>query len=498
MEEKLSELNGHLARIEDLRGALRLMGWDQQTYMPRGAAQTRADQIATITGIAHELQTDEALGHLLEELNGCIDELDYDSDEASIIRYNWREYQKLIKIPIEKMEAFTSASAMAYEVWKEARQQDDFHLFQPHLEKLLDLQLEFTEFFNESSDNPYDSLIGFYEPGMTAESIDNIFSSIRPPLVEWIQLIRESEQVEDRFLHIDLPQDVLLDLSRIMAEKLGYSFHHGRLDLTTHPFTSGNSYRDARITTRIQTRNPMSTLLASIHEAGHAIHRQQCSPHLYQTLTSQYTMGIGESQSRLYEMIIGRSREFWTYFFPQMQANIPALIGITLEEFYRAVNKVEPGLIRVEADPVTYGLHIMLRFELENEMVNGRLQVKDLPDSWNAKMEQYLGLTPPTDREGVLQDVHWTNIMGYFPSYLLGSIFAVQLWYTLLEEYPTFEGRMASGDFLPITQWLGERIHKHGGKFTLPEIAERAVGKPFSSTPYMDYLSKKFGEIYQL
>jgi carboxypeptidase Taq len=497
METKFEELKKHLARIEDIEGALRLMSWDQQTYMPPGAAQTRADQIATLTGISHELKTDETFGQLLEELNSSSDELDYDSDEASIIRFNWREYQRLVKIPAEKMETFTSASAIAYEVWKEARQNNDFSLFQPHLEKLLDMQLELTEFLNGDSKNPYDLLLAFYEPGMTAERISAIFDPIRPQLVELIKNIQNSYQVDDSFLFFDITQDDLLALSQSMSERLGYSFEYGRLDLTTHPFTSGNSYRDARITTRIERRNPMATLLASIHEAGHAIHRQQSSPALYRTLTSQYTMGIGESQSRSYEMIIGRSREFWSFFFPRMQETVPALQDIPLENFYRAVNKVESGFIRVEADPVTYGLHIMLRFELENSMLNGEIQAKDLPGLWNAKMEDYLGLVPPNDSVGVLQDVHWTSAMGYFPSYLLGSIFAVQLWYKILEDYPNYQDNMANGHFSPITRWLGNRIHKHGGKFTLPEIAERATGEPLTSQPFMEYLKKKFGEIYR-
>jgi carboxypeptidase Taq len=498
MEEKFAKLKEHLAQIEDLEGALRLMRWDQQTYMPPGAAQTRADQIATLSRMVHELQTREELGQLLEGLDKVVDHWDYDSDEASIIRYNWREYQKLVKIPSEKMEAFTATSALAYENWKEAREKQDFGLFSPHLEKLLELQLEFIEFLSDGTENPYDSLIGFYEPGMSSEVIHSIFSVIRPRLIDLIKAIREKEQVDDTFLHVNLPQEELLELCRTMAARLGYSFEHGRLDLTTHPFTSGNSYRDARITTRIEDKNPISTLFSSIHEAGHAIHRQQCSPSLYRTLTSQYTMGIGESQSRLYEMIIGRSWAFWTYFYPHLQKIFPSITDVPLENFYRAINKVEPGLIRVEADPVTYGLHVMLRFELENEMLNGRVKVEELPELWNTRTEDYLGLVPPNDSQGVLQDVHWTGLMGYFPSYLLGSIFAVQLWYKLLVEIPNTKDDMQRGDFSHITQWLGELIHAHGGKFTLPEIAERAVGEPLSSEPFIHYLTEKFGEIYSL
>jgi carboxypeptidase Taq len=498
MDEKFSVLMKHLAEIEDLEGSLRLMKWDQQTYMPPGAAQTRADQIATISRMVHELQTRDELGDLLESLNQAIDQWNYDSDEASIIRYNWREYQKLVKIPADKMEMFTAASTLAYEVWKEARAKNEFNLFEPHLEKLLDLQIEFAKLWSEGMENPYDSLIDSYEPRMSAKKIEEIFSPVKVYLLDLIEAIREEDQIDDSFLHFTPSQDSLLELCQAMAQQLGYSFDHGRLDLTTHPFTSGNSYRDARITTRIQDNDPVSTIFSSVHEAGHAIHRQQCSPTLYRTLTSQYSMGIGESQSRLYEMIIGRSREFWSYFYPRLQEISPALTDISLENFYCAINKVMPGLIRVDADPVTYGLHIMLRFELENAMLNGKIKVVDLPEIWNAKMEEYLGVVPPNDAQGVLQDVHWTGFMGYFPSYLLGSIFAVQLWHKILEELPDTNEDMMNGNFHHVTQWLGEHVHRHGGKFTLLEIAERAVGEELSSEPFTQYLTAKFGKIYGL
>jgi carboxypeptidase Taq len=498
MEEKFTLLKKHLADIEDLKGSLRLMAWDQQTYMPPGAAQTRADQIATISRMVHELHTRDELGQLLENLNRAVNPWDYDSDEASIIRYNWREYQKLVKIPADKMEDFTATSTMAYEVWKEARAKNNFSLFSPYLEKLVDLQVEFAEILSEGMENPYDSLLDFYEPGMSAKNIDEIFSAVKVSLINLIQAIQEKDQIEDSFLHFNPSKDKLLDLCRGMAEKIGYSFDHGRLDLTTHPFTSGNSYRDARITTRIQENDPISTILSSVHEAGHAIHRQQCSPALYRTLTSQYSMGIGESQSRLFEMIICRSREFWGYFYPHLQEISQTLTDVCLENFYRAINKVMPGYIRVDADPVTYGLHIMLRFELENALLNGKVKVMDLPGIWNAKMEEYLGLVPPSDSQGVLQDVHWTGFMGYFPSYLLGSIFAVQLWYKILEEMPNTNEEIMDGEFNAVTQWVGEHVHKHGGKFTLLEISERAVGEKLSSKPFIHYLTTKFGGIYGL
>jgi carboxypeptidase Taq len=333
---------------------------------------------------------------------------------------------------------------------------------------------------------------------MTSSEIDELFTAVKPQLIELTRSIGEVQQVDEGPVLGMFSKDGLLEISRVMAEKLGYDFERGRLDLTVHPFTMGNSFRDVRITTRFQDDYPVFTLLASIHEAGHAIHRQQCSPTQYRTLLSQYTMGVGESQSRTYEMIIGRNREFWAYFYPQIQETFPHLENVGMEDFYRAINKVEPGLIRVMADPVTYGPHIMLRFELENEMLNGKVEVGDLPELWNTRMKEYLGVVPPNDTQGVLQDVHWTDMMGYFPSYLLGSIFAVQLWYTLLEEIPDTPEDMAAGEYRKITEWLGDRVHTHGGKFTLPEMAERAVGEDLASEPYIDFLTKKYGEIYGL
>ena len=498
MEEKLAQLKRHLARIEDIEGAWRLMVWDMQTYMPSGATQTRADQIATVKGLAHEMRTDEKFGYLLEELNSHVDELDFDSDDASMIRVNWRKYKWFVKIPTDLWVAFSEACTLAHEAWKEAREGDTFQIFAPHLEKLLEFQLELAEHLKDGAENPYDTLIQYYEPGMTSSEIDALFTAVKPQLIELARAISEVGQVDESPILGAFSEDDLLEMSRLMAEKLGYDFERGRLDLTVHPFTMGNSFRDVRITTRFQDDYPMFTILASIHEAGHTIHRQQCSPSLYRTLISQYTMGVGESQSRTYEMIIGRSREFWAHFYPQMQKTFPRLEKVEVENFYRAINKVESGLIRVMADPVSYGLHIMLRFELENEMINGKVEVGDLPELWNTRMKEYLGVVPPNDTQGVLQDVHWTDLMGYFPSYLLGSIFAVQLWYKLLEDISETPADMAAGEYGKITEWLGERVHTHGGKFTLPEMAERAVAEGLSSEPYIDYLEKKYGEIYGL
>jgi len=498
MEKKIAELRERVAKIMDIGGAMALMGWDQEVNMPPGATATRADQMATIGGMLHEMQISPEMGALLEELHSQVDQLDYDSDDAALIRVGWRDYQKAVKVPVPLVMELYSTMPVAREAWRKARSGNAFSQFQPHLEKLIDIELRMAEALGHSG-NPYDALLDFFEPGMTYVYIDTVFSGVKPQLVALIKAISEADQVDDSCLHGHFAKEQQLALGRLVAEKLGYSFEHGRLDLSTHPFTSGNSYRDVRITTRVDETFLPSSLMSVIHEAGHAIHSQQGSPTLYRTGLDNYSLSIAESQSRFYENVVGRSLPFWKYFFPQVQALFPSLKGVALPDFYRAINKVQPSLIRVDADEVTYGMHIMLRFELENAMLNGKVAIKDLPEEWKARMEQYLGIVPPNDAQGVLQDIHWSmSPMGYFPTYLLGSMFAAQLWAALLKERPDTPAEVERGEIAPITAWLGETIHAHGGKFTLDEIAERATGGPMESAPYIDYLTAKYRDIYGL
>ncbi len=499
MEEKLQQLKARMARISDLQRAAQLLRWDQETQMPAGGVQARAEQIGTLRGLAHELFTADEMGKLLDDLAPYAEQLPYDSDEASLIRVMRREYAKAVRVPVAWVEENARATSLAHHSWAQAKATNRFSLFQPDLERVVDLQRQWTEFFAPAS-NPYDPLLDKYEPGLNTEQVGAIFSGLKPELLALVEAVRErADAVDDSFLHRPLEAEKQLAFGRMVAARLGYDFSRGRLDTSAHPFTTGFGRDDVRITTLVDAHNFLRSLKSVIHETGHALHGQNISPTLRRTGLDWGTgMAIGESQSRFYENVIGRSRPFWQYFFPQMQAFFaPLLDDISPEAFYRAVNKVQPSLIRVKADEVTYGLHILLRFELENDLINGRLSVAALPQEWNARMEAYLGVVPPTDSEGVLQDVHWSSGMfGYFPDYLLGSIFSVQVWDAMRKDLPDVSDQIAAGQFEGVLAWLREKIMQHGRKFTLPELAESATGQPLNWGPFVAYLRDKFGEIY--
>ncbi|NWF70182.1 MAG: carboxypeptidase M32 [Chloroflexi bacterium] len=501
--EQLQRLRTLLGRVADLKGAGMLLGWDQRTYMPAGGVQGRADQAATLAGLAHEFFTADEVGQLLDDLDGQF--ADYDSDEASLVRIMRRDYRKLKRIPSALLMEVQQVGAHARQAWQNARTQNDFALFQPHLEKMLALQRQLAETLNSSADgqpfdNLYSALLDRFEPGMTYERIDEIFSGLKKPLVALVQAINAKvDAVSDEVLRRHYPRERQLAFGQMLAQALGYDFQRGRLDLSAHPFTSGIHRDDVRITTRVNEDYVLVCLGSSIHETGHALHRQNLSPALYRSNLESTGLATAETLSRYYENIVGLSREFWQYAFPKAQEFFPHLADCDLETWYRAINKSFPSLIRTDADEVTYGLHIILRFELENELINGRLKVADLPKVWNERMEAYLGVVPPTNSDGVLQDIHWSQGgWGYFPDYLLGTIFASQLDAQLMREQPQHKAAWTRGEFGGVLRWLTDKIMAHGGKFTFAELAERATGTPFSWQPYMAYLQQKYGDIYGL
>ena len=501
MQDKIAQLKEHMARVSDLRRAAAVLNWDQEVQMPPGGVQARAAQIGTLRGLAHQLFTSDEVGALLNDLKPCLDQLGYDSDEASLIRVLAREYDKAVRVPPAWVEENARVTSLGRQAWAQAKAHNDFSTFEPLLERIVALQREWADFF-APYDNPYDPLLDRYEPGLDSAQVEALFSGLRPQLVALVeQITRQGRPVDDSFLERPLPPDRQVAFGRMLSARLGYDYRRGRLDLSAHPFTTSFAPDDVRITTLVDPHNFFRCVKSSIHEAGHALHAQNLDPALYRTgLDWGAGMAIGESQSRFYENIIGRSRAFWKRFLPVMQAFFaPQLDDLELEAFYRAINKVQPSLIRVKADEVTYGLHIILRFELENDLVNGRVSVSDLPREWNARMEAYLGVVPPTDSEGVLQDIHWSQgSIGYFPDYLLGSIFAVQLWDAMQKDLPDATAEIEAGRFEGILRWLREKVMRHGRKFTLPELAARAVGGPLSAEPFMACLLAKMDEIYGL
>lgn len=498
MNDKYEQLKRRLATISDLNAAAGTMHRDQEVFMAPGGGQGRGDQLATISTIVHEMGTSDEMGALLDALKDWGAQHPFESDEASLIRMVRRGYDRQVKVPTELVAKIAKATTDSTMAWQQARAQSDWSLFQDHLQKMVDLHVELADALGNETGNPYDALIDGFEPGLTSEYIDSVFPDLKKPLVELVKGIAESGvSIDESVLSRDFAESGQLEISREIIEALGYDFKRGRMDLSTHPFASG-AFDDVRITVRVED-SIAACLMGAIHEAGHAMHFQNAAKSLYRTGIAHGTAATCESQSRFWENVVGRSRPFWTYWYPRMQAKFPQLADVDMETFYRALNKSQPSLIRVEADEVTYGLHIMLRYELENDLFNGRVKVADLPKEWNSRMEAYLGLTPPNDAQGVLQDIHWSwGLFGYFPTYLLGSILASQLWESMKADRPTIESEIQEGKFGYLLDWQREKIHVHGGKFTLAEITEMATGSPLKWQPYMGYLQKKYGEIYGL
>lgn len=500
MQETFEKLKKILWQVSDLENAARLLGWDQQTYMPPGGEGARGNQMGTLKSLAHQKYTSDEVGRLLEELESYEDELDPDSVEARFIQVTRREYDKKTRVPPEYYDEFSRVTTRAHSAWEEARESDDFAQFQPHLSKIVNMRKKYAEYF-APYDHVYDPLLDDYEPGMKTETVRGIFSKLRPLQVELIQHIQETEQVEDDFLHQHFDEKVQLDFGEEVVTEFGYDWKRGRQDKATHPFTTHFGVGDVRITTRVNPQFLNTALFGTLHEAGHAIYQQGISPDLDRTpLGMGASLAIHESQSRLYENLVGRSYPFWRHFYPRLQEAFPTQLGhVDLDTFYKGINKVEPSLIRVEADEATYNLHIMLRLELEIALMEGTLQGPDLPEAWNARMEEYLGLSPPTDREGVLQDIHWSSgLMGYFPTYSLGNLISVQLWDAMEEDIPDLEDQISQGMFSNLLAWLREKIHRHGKKYQPQELVQRATGSGIDPEPYLKYLKDKFGDIYGL
>jgi carboxypeptidase Taq len=385
------------------------------------------------------------------------------------------------------------------EVWVQARKESNFALFQPALEKILGLQRDLAQClgFEES---PYDALLDQYEPGMKKAELVRIFSELKAGLVPLVQKISERlGQVDDEVLRRHFAEPAQWELSLEAARRIGYDFQRGRQDKSVHPFTTSFSVNDVRITTRVDERFLPTALFGTLHECGHALYEQGISQSLERSpLAAGASLGVHESQSRLWENLVGRSRSFWKFFFAHLRQAFPQnLEDVSLESFYRSINRVEPSLVRVEADEVTYNLHILLRFELESDLVEGRLALADLPEAWNAGMKTSLGVVPSDDARGVLQDVHWSNgLIGYFPTYSLGNLLSVQLFEKAQSEIPSLAAQIEDGDFQALLKWLRENIHQHGRKFLPSELINRATGKPLQASPYLCYLNQKYSEIY--
>lgn len=500
MEEKLNQLKTIMAEVSDLGGAAALLGWDQQVNMPPGGAMTRGQQLGTLQRLAHERFTAPETGRLIEELQPYADSLDPDSDDARLIKVLAREYTKQTRVPSEMIVEFAQITTEAHHVWQEARAENNFAKFQPYLEKIVALRRRYADLF-APYDHVYDPLLDDFEPGLKTADVKEIFTALRPQQVELIQKIAARPQVDASFLYQPYDGQKQWDFGVEVISRFGYDWNRGRQDKSTHPFTTHFGIDDVRITTRILPEYVGSALFSTMHEAGHALYEQGVDPALARTpLASGASLALHESQSRMWENLVGRSLPFWEHFYPRLQELYPEQLGqVSLEKFYKGINKVEPSLIRVEADEATYNLHIMLRLELEIALMEGTVEVKDLPAAWNTRMQEYLGITPPNDAQGVLQDVHWSGgMIGYFSTYALGNLVSAQLWECILRDVADLPDQIRRGEFAALLGWLRDKVHRHGAKFEPQQMVERITGSKIDPAPYVRYLTEKYSAIYGL
>jgi carboxypeptidase Taq len=489
MGDTLDGLKVRLAEVGDLNKVARLLGWDQQTMMPPAGTKHRAEQFSTLMRIAHEKFTDPEIGRMLDELQPLEDSLDPDSDDAALIRLTRRDYEKSVKVPADLRAATAHAAAEARPLWVKAKAESDFASFLPALQRIVELKLEYVDCVADGAAERYDVLLDDFEPQTTTAEVRALFDELKPPLVELIAELRERE-VDDSFLHGNFPPKRQRKLAYAVTDLFGHRPDSWRIDPTEHPFASGPGRNDVRITTNYHP-DSLHSLFSTMHEYGHGLYSHQQPEHLERLPTGgPCSLGIHESQSRLWENLVGRSRPFWQLFYPRLQETYPEqLANVDLEQFHAAIHAVKPGLIRIEADEVTYGMHVMLRFELEQDIVEGRVELRDLPQRWNEKMWDYLGVEVPDDGHGVLQDVHWSGgMIGYFSTYLIGTVASVQIWQAAQRDLPDLEEQVAAGEFTPLREWLGEHVHALGRKYSPQETLRRATGSAIAAQPYLDYL----------
>jgi carboxypeptidase Taq len=501
MKEELDKLKERLREVKALGAVSELLDWDQTTYMPPGGALARGRQMAVVARLRHEKLTDPEVGRLLAKLDRQSDDLPYDSDEAALIRVARRDFEKATRIPADFVSEFNEHSAAAYQTWSRARPENDFKAVEPMLEKTLDFSRQLSSYFPEF-DHVADPLIDFSDEGMTVEILGDLFQQLRSELVPLVKQITESPEVDDSCLKERYPGEAQIDFGKRVIRDFGYDFERGREDLSPHPFTTSFSISDVRITTRIKENDLTEALFGTLHEAGHGLYEQGIDPAFEGLpLADGTSSGVHESQSRLWENLIGRSKSFWKHYYPELQQIFPEQLGeVGVETFYRAINKVSRSLIRTDADEVTYNLHVMIRFDLEAKLLEGKLAVADLPEAWNARYESDLGIAPPDDRDGVLQDVHWYagQIGGMFQGYTLGNVLSAQFYEAALRDLPEIEEQADSGSFDLLHSWLKDHIYRYGRKYNAAELVERATGNPIQVQSYIDYLKRKFGEIYSI
>ncbi|MFP4364470.1 MAG: carboxypeptidase M32 [Spirochaetia bacterium] len=497
--QQLKELDREVVHLNHI-GAL--LGWDQETYMPPLAIDERSDQLSLLEGLAHERKSADKVGKLLEELGSTTENPKGDESldfwDRAFLRAVRRRYDQATKIPQSLVVEMAKEVSQSQAAWVEAKKANDFPSFAPHLEKLLSLSKQVAEDLGYE-DHPYDALLDQYEPQMTKAKVSQVFSELQKELVPLVEKISSCKQVNDEYIFREFSTRKQNDFGKFIQEQMGYNFQRGRLDLSAHPFTTTLGGNDVRLTTRYNKHYFNTGIFGNIHEAGHGLYELGFAERIKGSVLADGTsLGIHESQSRMWENMIGRSRDFWLRYYPDLLKHFPdSLSDASGEDFYLAVNKVAPSLIRIEADEVTYSLHVILRFNLEVQLISGDLTVQDLPEAWNNEMEKLLGVRPKNDSEGVLQDIHWSmGAFGYFPTYALGNLYGAQFFDTMKKQIPNVSELIRSGELQTILGWLRENIHQYGASKTPVELISDITGKPLDASFFMNYLKDKFSKIY--
>lgn len=492
MHPSLEKLIQKLKYISQFNNVLSILHWDEQVNLPSHSIEGRSEQIKALTEVAHRELTDPSIGKLLEELN-AIGEKNFDLPEWTIVRETLRDYSRATRLPTKFVAEKKAAESQGYHAWLKARESNDFSLFIPTLEKLLELSKEEAHLVNPAI-KPYDYHLDLYDQGLNTTTVEQLFTELKKDLLPLVQTIIASPNKLDVSVLKNFPIHAQKSFALLVAEKIGFDFSYGRIDVSVHPFCGGHS-GDARITTRFNENVPLDSLFSVIHEVGHALYELGFEPKNFGTPLAQAVgMAIHESQSRLWENQVGRSRAFWKFFDPLYRQHFSeALRNINSDTLYRLINAVELNPIRVDSDEVTYNLHIILRFELEKELFEGTLEVKNLREAWNEKSKKILQLTPKSDKEGILQDVHWSGAaFGYFPSYTIGNMIAAQLWESVKKTIPSLESEFEKGDFTPLLHWLRQSIHQFGKQYRTQELVQKVTNKPISPQPLIHYLKERY------
>ncbi len=486
-----------MAKVKDIESASSMLSWDQETYMPPGAVEARSHQITALEVIQHQFMTSTEAHDIAEKISTRIP--NGDPNETSMFRLFMRRYNRDVKLPQSFIEDFSNAKTVAIESWKHARKESRFYHFEKDLGRLLELKIQEAEYLGYS-DNRYDALLDQYEPGMTVAKLQPMFDHLKTKTLELFKKVDiYKDKVTDGFMKQKFHSEGQIKFVKIISEKMAFDLYYGRMDESVHPFTVAFSPKDVRITTRVNDKDIRTCIYASIHELGHGLYEQGIDYSLYRTFANDgASFGMHESQSLLWENMITRSREFFVWSLPILQSIYPGMLSdIYPTDIYKAVNVVRPSFIRLEADELTYNLHIILRFEIENMLLNGQLKVKEIPDYWNVKMREFLGIYPPNDTMGALQDIHWSHGgFGYFPTYTLGKMYGAMIWETMHKEISNLGELISKGNLSPLRHWLGEKIHRYGSLLTPQELIKNITGSELNEQPFLNYIETKLKDIY--